>query len=476
MNITDNRINSAELIQNTGAGDTTGKDVLFPLGFRCTRFSLSEIETEKLIHHAIDAGVNYFDTAILYDNSQSRLGKILKKFGLREQVKIATKVPPYLIKSPEDFDRYLNQSLLRLRTDYIDYYQIHMISDFKMWERLVQNGVIDWATQQKAKGRIKNFGFSYHGGRDEFVRIIDSYDWDFCLIQYNYLNKLSQAGDDSLHYVHSKGIPIFVVNPLGSGRLADGIPKTATDIFAQSDKDWGPGEWALRWLWNQSEITCVLPNMNSMNHLRENIRIAIESYPNMLTEDDHDTIAAAKQAIIDTVEIYCSACNYCLPCPQNVDIPTCLITYRNRAVEGKITALRNYITRTSLKKKSRAASRCNQCGICEIKCPQKIPIRKELAQVEHAFEKFYFKPIVALAKRVVALAKRVVAPAKRVVALAKRVVAPAKRVVAPAKRVVALAKRIIVALSKHIIAALAKRIMKFKPIAALAKRIMKMTD
>jgi predicted aldo/keto reductase-like oxidoreductase len=387
------------------------RDKLFPLGFGCMRFPRSNAACEELLLHAVSEGVNYFDTALMYGSSESRLGKILEKHGLRERVNIATKVPPAFIQKAEHFERYFNQSLNRLRTDYIDYYLIHMISDLKMWERLVQKGVIDWVTQQKTAGRIRHFGFSFHGGREEFERVIDAYDWDFCLIQYNYLDKHSQASNSELHYAHSKGIPVFVMSPLKGGRLVDSLPKTALDIFArprttkESTVQWTPEEWAFRWLWNQPEVACVLSGMNSMDQLRENICIAKTSHPGMLTPDDHDIIAAARQAITDATKVSCTACNYCLPCPQNVDIPTCLISYNNIEVAGKWGAARNYFMNTSLKAKPQVASLCNHCGRCEAKCPQSIEIRKELDRVKDSFEKFYFKPIIALARQIMKVAK-----------------------------------------------------------------------
>ena len=374
----------------------------FPLGFGCMRFPSSNEELEQLLLRAIEEGVTHFDTAYVYGQSESRLGKILEKHNLRKQVKIATKIQTFLLRKPEDLDKYLDASLSRLRSDYIDYYQIHMLTDLKVWNRLLSYGVLDWIAAQKASGRIKNFGFSYHGGQEEFGKIVDAYDWDFCLIQYNYLEKTQQADNDTLHYAHRKGLKTFIMSPLKGGRLVDSLPKAALETFARPDSTGtvrSPEEWALRWLWNQPEVHCVYSGMNSMNQLDENIRIAKESSKGMLTEGDQETIAAACQAILDTVKVSCTACNYCLPCPKGVDIPSCLIAYNNIALIGKAKALVDYASNTTFKEQPANASHCNQCGRCEPKCPQGIEIRKELAQAEKSFEKFYFKPLVALFRR-----------------------------------------------------------------------------
>ena len=395
----------AEPAVNQGALPTTEAKP-FPLGFGCMRFPSSDDEVERLIVHAVEAGVTHFDTAYVYGQSEARLGKVLAKHGLREKINIASKVQPIMLRKPEDFEKHFSTQLGRLQTDYIDYYQIHMMASLKIWNRLVKMGVIEWAEAQKAAGRIRKFGFSYHGGSEEFTRIADAYDWDFTLIQYNYLDKTIDSTDSPLHYAHKKGMETFIMSPLKGGRLVDSLPKAAVEAFAAPDSTGTvrtPEEWALRWLWNQSEVSCVYSGMNSMDQLEENIRIANESSPDMLTDSDQATIAAARKGIIDVMRVSCTACNYCLPCPEGVDIPTCLINYNNIAIEGRMKALANYASSTMLTERPSNASRCTQCGRCEAKCPQKIEIRQELLRVEGAFERFYFKPIIALVRRLMRL-------------------------------------------------------------------------
>jgi len=188
-------------------------DKLSILGFGCMRFTKDEKELEKQIIYAIENGVNYFDTAYIYPNSEVALGRVLAK-GYRDRVKIATKMPPYLIKKYEDFDKIFNAELGRLQTTYIDYYLIHMITDVNIWSRLVSLGVLDWIKEKKEKGQIINIGFSYHGGKDEFIKIVDVFDWEFCMIQYNYLDENKQAGKSGLQYAASKGIPVMIMEPL----------------------------------------------------------------------------------------------------------------------------------------------------------------------------------------------------------------------------------------------------------------------
>ena len=371
-------------------------DELPVLGFGCMRFPKDDGETERLVLHAIENGVNFFDTAYIYPNSEARLGRILKKNNKRAEVKIATKIPPYFVKKPSDFDKIFHQQLERLQTEYVDYYFIHMITDAGVWKRLAGLGAEKWIAEKKAEGKIKNIGFSYHGGREEFIKICDMARWDFCMIQYNYLDEHNLAGRSGLRYAAER-MPVFVMEPLRGGVLANNLPKGAAKAFARTEKS--PAEWAFRWLWDQPEITCVLSGMNSMEMLTENIRTASEAGAGELTGSDLAVIAEAKEALTETIKVPCTACGYCMPCPRGVDIPTCLFCYNAITVESKMRALANYLTQTSLKAKPQMASLCNQCGLCEKKCPQKIEIRKELKNTAKALEKFYFKPALAIAKR-----------------------------------------------------------------------------
>lgn len=369
------------------------------LGFGCMRFAKDEKEVEKEIIHAIESGVNYFDTAYIYPNSEAILGRVLAKNGYRERVNIATKLPPYLVKKSEDFDKLFYAELERLQTDYIDYYLIHMLTDVTTWHRLIDLGVLDWIKEKKEKGQIRNMGFSYHGGREEFVKLVDVYEWEFCLIQYNYLDENNQAGKSGLQYAASKGLPVMVMEPLRGGKLVSNLPKEVYDAFNKASVKRTPAEWAFRWLWNQPEVTVVLSGMNSMEMLNENLSVASTAEANTFSTADLEIFKKVRTILNDKIKIPCTGCNYCMPCPAGVDIPTCFTCYNDREIEGKMGAFVKYIMQTSLKSKAQNASLCTKCGKCEKHCPQKIEIRKELKTVSKAMEKFYYKPTRVVIKK-----------------------------------------------------------------------------
>ncbi|MCL1977078.1 MAG: aldo/keto reductase [Candidatus Bathyarchaeota archaeon] len=374
-------------------------DELSILGFGCMRFPKDELETEKLILYAIENGVNYFDTAFVYKNSEVILGRILNRNDKRNDVKLATKIPPYMVKKYGDLDKIFIQELTRLQTDYVDYYFIHMLTDLSVWNRLVDLGIEKWLVEKKAAGQIRNVGFSYHGGRDEFVKICDAYLWEFCMIQYNYLDENNQAGRTGLQHAANKGIPVMIMEPLRGGILANNLPKAVAKVFEDAYVKRTPAEWSFRWLWDQQEVTCVLSGMNSMEMLKENIEIAKTAKTGDFTESDFAVIEKAKKAFTETIKVPCTGCNYCMPCPQGVDIPTCFSCYNNTVIEGKKAAIIKYVMQTSLKTKPQVASLCNKCGQCEKRCPQKIQIRTELQNTAKTFEKFYFKPVIYIAKK-----------------------------------------------------------------------------
>jgi uncharacterized protein len=223
------------------------------LGYGCMRFtkkgtSIDLDKAEKEVMEAIHNGVNYFDTAYVYGGSEIALGEILKRNSCREQVFIATKLPHYMVKSKNSLEKYFTEQLKRLQTDYVDYYLMHMLTDVDTWERLKALGVVEWIKEKMDKGQIKNIGFSYHGNTDMFIRLMDAYDWDFCQIQYNYIDEHSQAGRRGLEYASKKGVPVIVMEPLRGGRLVNLLPEKAKDIFKQDSKKRTPAEWAFRWL------------------------------------------------------------------------------------------------------------------------------------------------------------------------------------------------------------------------------------
>lgn len=373
-------------------------DRLSILGFGCMRFSKDEKEVERQIIYAIENGVNYFDTAYAYPNSEVILGRVLSK-GYRDKVKIATKLPPFMVKKYEDLDKIFYEELRRLQTDRIDYYFMHMLTDVKIWSRLVELGIVEWIEEKKQKGEIINIGFSYHGGREEFKKLVDSYDWEFCMIQYNYLDENNQAGKSGLEYAASKGLPVMVMEPLRGGKLVTSLPKEVYKIWDNAYIKRSPAEWAFRWIWNHPEVTVVLSGMNSQEMVEENIRVAGSSESNTFSESDFKLFEDVRTILDEKIKVPCTGCNYCMPCPFGVDIPTGFSTYNDREIEGKFAAIGKYIMQTSLKSEASNASLCTQCGACEVHCPQKIAIRAELKNVTNKMEGVYYKPARFLIKK-----------------------------------------------------------------------------
>ncbi|MBQ3079620.1 MAG: aldo/keto reductase [Clostridia bacterium] len=376
------------------------------LGFGCMRFprKMGKIrmkETEREVLEAIKGGINYFDTAYIYPGSESALGEILHKNGVREKVHIATKLPHYLVKSIDGLEKMFSEELKRLKTDYVDYYLMHMLTDTDTWERLKGLGIEKWLSDKKAAGKIRQIGFSYHGNSDMFIKLLGAYDWDMCLIQYNYLDEHSQAGRRGLHFAHDKGIAVMIMEPLRGGKLVKRLPENAKKAFSAHSIHRTPAEWAFKWLFNQEEITCVLSGMNSMEMLKENMKTAAETVPGELTHDDFQMIERVKSAINENMKVGCTGCGYCMPCPKRVDIPGTFAAYNRRYSDGKFWSFIDYVICTALRRNSTAASNCIECGKCEKHCPQGIKIRQELKNASLEFEGPLYRFVRFIAKKLV---------------------------------------------------------------------------
>ncbi len=352
-------------------------------------FDVAEIERE--IRYAIDEGVNYFDTAYLYPGNEEVFGKVLHNIGARDKIYIATKMPHYLMKTTEEADKRFEEQLTRLKTDHIDYYLMHMLPDVTTWEALCERGMDKWLEEKKKAGLIRRAGFSFHGSSEQFIKILEHYDWDFTQIQYNYLDENSQAGKRGLKAAAAKGIPVIIMEPLRGGRLANAVPEKAKEIIRNETSCSSPAEFGLRWLWDQPEVTTILSGMNSMEMVKENIRIASETAENTLTESDMNTYEKVIREIERKVKVKCTGCAYCMPCPAGVDIPGCFKTYNTSYVEGYFNGIREYFMCTAMKNEPAMASQCKKCGKCETRCPQGIQIRDELARVKRRFENPLFK-------------------------------------------------------------------------------------
>ena len=376
------------------------------LGFGCMRFPqtlgiIDMKETESEIMTAFRAGVNYFDTAYIYPGSEAALGEILEKNQIRDQVYIATKLPHYLIKSAADLDKLFGEELKRLRTDYVDYYLMHMLTDTETWGRLKSLGIEEWIANKKASGQIKQIGFSYHGNSEMFCNLVDAYDWDFCQIQYNYMDEHSQAGRRGLYHAHKKGIPVVIMEPLRGGKLVHRLPDTAKKIFEEYKIQRTPAQWAFRWLWNQPEVTVVLSGMNSQEMVLDNIETASTVQVGELGEDEEQMLKQVVNAINAKMKVGCTGCGYCMPCPKGVDIPGTFAAYNRRYAEGKFWSFVDYVICTTLRKNSTAASNCVNCGKCEKHCPQNIQIRKHLDDARKELETPVYRVVQKAVKKYV---------------------------------------------------------------------------
>jgi len=374
------------------------------LGYGCMRFTKTAAgtdidKTEKELMLAYQKGVNYFDTAYIYPGSEAALGQILERNHIREKVNIATKLPQYLVGSTAAAEKYFNEELSRLRTDYIDYYLMHMLTDIAAWEKLKNAGMESWIAEKKAAGKIRNIGFSFHGNTSMFLKILDAYDWDFCQIQYNYMDENTQAGAEGLRAAAARGIPVIIMEPLRGGKLVNMLPAKARQLIESDSKKRTAAEIGLSWLWNQPEVTCVLSGMNSLEMVEENCRMADSCRPGMLGEADQEMISRIRDAINEKLLVGCTGCGYCMPCPQGVDIPGTFSCYNHMSVESRRGARHEYLQVIALRKKPAFASQCIGCGRCEKHCPQHISIIQELKNADRALRPLYMKIEIAIARK-----------------------------------------------------------------------------
>jgi len=382
-------------------------DVLSILGFGCMRLptkngGIDEPRAINMIHSAIQNGVNYFDTAYIYHNgkSESLLGKALAG-GYREQVKIATKLPPFMVSKLDNAKKIFATQLSRLQTDYIDYYLLHMLTDKPMFDRLAALGAIEWLEGLKANGTVKNIGFSFHGTKADFNLILKAYPWDFCQIQYNYMDENNQATKSGLLLAASLAIPVIVMEPLRGGKLVTHLPEQVKKAFTNFNAERSPAEWALRWVWNHPEANVVLSGMSDEAQVADNIRIARDAKPNSLSDDELKVFDQVKAVMLEKTKIPCTACGYCMPCSHGVDIPGCFSYYNDKYLMGDKSARFKYMQNLgAMSVKPSNASQCKSCGKCESHCPQKIAIREQLKIVSREMEGIFYKPIIGIARRI----------------------------------------------------------------------------
>lgn len=370
--------------------DKYGND-LSVLGFGCMRFQRKQGKIDKKlaeeqILQAYAGGVNYYDTAYIYPGSEAAIGEIFEKNNIRDKIYIATKLPHYLIKSVEGMEKLFQEQLKRLRTDYVDYYLMHMLTDTATWTRLEALGIRQWLEEKRRSGAIRQIGFSYHGNSETFCGLVDAYDWDFCQIQYNYMDEFTQAGRKGLQHAAEKGLPVIIMEPLRGGRLVNQLPAEAKKLFAEDSHGWTPAQWSFRWLWDQKDVTVVLSGMNTSEMIEDNLRTASAAQPGHFTDNEQELLKEVIKAFNAKIKVGCTGCGYCMPCPKGVDIPGTFNAYNRRYREGWFQGIREYFMCTAFRQNSAAASNCIGCGKCEKHCPQGIEIRQKLKEAKKVLE------------------------------------------------------------------------------------------
>ncbi len=366
------------------------------LGYGCMRFPLKNMTVDKeqafrQMKLAFDHGVNYFDTAYIYHAGKSEviLGEFIKKYNIRDKVYIADKLPTFLIHKKENIEKYFNIQLQRLDTDYIDFYLMHTLGSLSDWQRLKDFGIIEFINKKKEENQIKYLGFSFHGKCEEFIKILEDYPWDFCQIQFNYLDENYQAGLKGLKKAEELGINLVIMEPLRGGALAAKAPDKVKGIFKNYKIKRSPAQWGLKFVMNFAPVSVVLSGMNVDEHILDNIEIASHTHPQSMTNEELEIIENVKEVYNELMKVPCTACNYCMPCPYHVDIPNIFNNYNSIHFFGK----RASVVRSQYASKSAGvlgdksgANLCVKCGKCMKHCPQQIDIPAKLQEAHKALD------------------------------------------------------------------------------------------
>ncbi|MBU4534363.1 MAG: aldo/keto reductase [Euryarchaeota archaeon] len=366
------------------------------LGFGVMRLPLDgngaidQDKSSSMLKFAIENGLNYIDTAFPYHDGQSEifLGNFFERYPeLKKKVYISTKLPTWLINRPEDMDYYLKRQMENLKVDKIDFYLLHSLNK-DYWKNLMKFNVLDFLDSAVAEGKINYTGFSFHDEFDIFLEILDSYSWDVCQIQFNFMDENYQAGREGLRYAASQGLGTIIMEPLRGGCLTRNIPEDIMEIWEMADEPKKPVEWALQYVWDYPETNVVLSGMSSFSQVQENMKLASKAQASSLTKNDYEIIKEVRRSYREKIVIDCTSCGYCMPCPEGVDIPKNFNIYNTYKMFDDDNGIKTHYH--GLLKENQRASQCKEmeaCGKCNNICPQMIPIPQTLQKVKKAFEK-----------------------------------------------------------------------------------------
>ncbi len=360
-------------------------------GFGCMRFpkirvmgkeQIDQDETTRMVRYALDHGVNYFDTAHVYEGSEVALGTALEGID-RESVVIVGKNPVWDANNREDLERFLDEELARLKTDYLDVQFLHALNG-ERWKKCQEMGALEYLDDMKKKGRIRHAGFSFHGKLEDFKRIVDSYDWDIVQIQLNFLDVKHQAGLEGMYYAAEKGLPVVVMEPLRGGALAEKLPSAVSALYKAFPVQRSGAEWSFRWLIDLPEVTSVLSGVSTMEQLKENIEIFSKAEPGCMTKDEKELIDSVVDEYKKMNRVGCTRCGYCMPCPSGVNIPEVFQSYNDSVHEEYLEHTRFNYREVVVGQDKSGGDQCVECGLCEPKCPQSIPIIRMLKEAHQA--------------------------------------------------------------------------------------------
>lgn len=351
------------------------------LGFGAMRLPINDdqsINYEKaaaLFDYAIAHGVNYFDTAFGYHNGKSAefVGECLSKYE-RSSYFLANKMPPWDVKTHDDFERIFSKQLSDLKTDYIDFYLLHSITDDN-FERFLNLGAYDFCKKKQQLGAVRKLGFSFHGSAKTLEKMLDYAEWDFVQIQFNYLDYFAADAKKFYDMISAKGIPVFVMEPVRGGKLAT-LPPRAKAELDKANPALSPAAWALRWTMGFDNVAIVLSGMSDADQVRENIELFSEANP--LDAAENAAVYRAANEIRRIEAIPCTGCRYCTEvCPVGINIPVVFDEYNVYLQTGDMNAFREKYAAAC--EEGHRAVDCIKCGACAAKCPQNIEIPDILA-------------------------------------------------------------------------------------------------